>query len=151
MNWLPLIRVVPISLPTMFPRCKNNLPRIGEGWISEIQLYNLVKSIFPEAQHHATPEWLKPQHLDVFVRSKNLAFEYQGLQHFEPVEFFGGEEAFEKTKKLDERKRIICKANRILLIHWLYNEPINQEALVEKLNHLNIYENAQFNKSSNFM
>jgi len=114
-------------------RENHSLPRIGEGWISEMQLYNLVKTFFPEAQHHAIPSWLRPQHLDVFVPSKKLAFEYQGRQHFESVDFFGGEESFERTKKLDRRKMQKCKSNGVLLIYWRYDDPINQEVLAEKL------------------
>jgi len=114
-------------------RENHGLPRIGEGWISEMQLYNLVKNAFPEAQHHVTPEWLRPQHLDVFVPSKKLAFEYQGKQHFEPIDFFGGEESFERQKKLDRRKLQKCKSNGVLLIYWQYDEPINQQVLAEKL------------------
>lgn len=116
-------------------RENHGLPRIGEGWISEMQLYNLVKNTFPEAQHHVIPEWLRPQHLDIFVPSKKLAFEYQGKQHFEPVDFFGGEASFEKTKKLDRRKLQKCKSNGVLLIYWQYDESINQQVLAEKLRH----------------
>ena len=114
-------------------RDRHGLPRIGEGWISEMELYNLVKAIFPEALHHASPEWLKPQHLDVFVPSKKIAFEYQGKQHFEPVEIFGGEESFQRTIILDRRKMKKCKSNGILLLYWRYDEPISQEVFDEKL------------------
>jgi len=116
-------------------RKNHGLPRIGEGWISEMRLYNLVKTFFLEAQHHGTPNWLKPQHLDVFVPSKKLAFEYQGRQHFEPIDFFGGEESFKNIKKLDQRKMQKCKLNGTLLLYWRYNEPINREVLIEKLKH----------------
>ena len=111
----------------------HGLPRIGEGWISEMLLYSLVKEIFAEAEHHSSPEWLKPQHVDVFVPSKQLALEYQGRQHYEPVDFFGGEESFEGTKALDERKRRTCKANGVLLIPWRYDEPLTKEMLAKKL------------------
>jgi hypothetical protein len=114
-------------------RRNHNLPRIGEGWVSEMQLYNLVKTIFPEAEHHATPEWLKPLHLDVFVPSKKLAFEYQGKQHFEPIDFFGGEKAFKYTQKRDQRKRLKCHIKGVALIEWRYDEPINSEVLEAKL------------------
>ena len=117
-------------------RENHNLSRIGEGWLSEMQLYNLVKTIFPEAEHHATPEWLKPLHLDVFVPSKKLAFEYQGKQHFEPIDFFGGEEAFEYTQKRDQRKRLKCLSNKVTLVEWRYDEPIKSEVLETKLKSL---------------
>ncbi len=117
-------------------RENHDLPRIGEGWISEMQLYNLVKTIFPEAQHHATPEWLRPLHLDVFVPSKKLAFEYQGKQHFEPIEFFGGEDAFKYTQERDWRKKLKCSSSGTALIEWRYDEPINSEVLDAKLKFL---------------
>ncbi len=114
-------------------RVNHNLPRIGEGWLSEMQLYNLVKTIFSESEHHATPEWLKPLHLDVFVPSKKLAFEYQGKQHFEPIDFFGGEKTFKETQKRDQKKKLKCHSMRITLIEWRYDEPINLEVLKAKM------------------
>ena len=119
-------------------RDKHGLPRIGEGWVSEMQLYNLVKTVFAEVQHHATPEWIKPQHLDVYVPPKKLAFEYQGQQHFEPVEFFGGQESFESTVERDRLKAHKCKAKGVILIQWLYTEPIEQRTLMEKLRQVGV-------------
>lgn len=114
-------------------RDRHGIPRIGEGWVSETQLYRLVQGTFPDAEQHATPIWVRPQHLDVFVPSRTLAFEYQGKQHFEPVDFFGGQESFEKTVKRDKLKAQKCKANGVLLVQWLYGEPIDQPTLIEKL------------------
>lgn len=54
---------------------------------------------------HASPEWLKPQHLDVFLLEHLIAFEYQGIQHYSPVDFFGGQESFVKGIELDKRKK----------------------------------------------
>lgn len=114
-------------------RDKHGIPRIGEGWVSETRLYRLVQGIFPDAEQHATPIWVRPQHIDVFVPSRKLAFEYQGKQHFEPVDFFGGQESFENTVKRDKLKAQKCKANGVLLVQWLYDEPIDQPTLIEKL------------------
>lgn len=114
-------------------REKHGLPKIGEGWISEMKLYNLVKTIFPDVIHHASPDWLKPQHLDIYVPSKNLAFEYQGIQHFEPIDFFGGEEAFKLTIKRDRKKEEKCRVNNVRLIYWRYDEPIEKQLLIKKI------------------
>jgi hypothetical protein len=114
-------------------RDKHGIPKIGEGWVSEMKLYDLVKAVFPEVQHHAIPEWLKPQHLDVFVSSRKLAFEYQGKQHLEVVDFFGGQTSFESTVNRDRLKAKKCKAQGIILIPWLYTERIDQSILMEKL------------------
>ncbi len=110
-------------------REEHNLPRIGEGWISETQLFYLVKEEFEDATQHHSPEWLYPQHLDVFIPSKNIAIEYQGRQHFEPVDFFGGVETFQDNLKRDKRKKKKCKDNKVKLIEWHYETPINKENL----------------------
>ena len=43
--------------------------------------------------------------------------EYQGKQHSEPVEFFGGEEVFKETVKRDKKKKALCKKNNCELIY----------------------------------
>ena len=119
-------------------RENHGVPRIGEGWISETELFWLVQQTFPDAQQHASPKWLKPQHLDIFIHSKKLAFEYQGRQHYEPIEFFGGQEAFESTIKRDKLKARKCKKNDVVLILWKYTEPIDQSTLLAKLSQARI-------------
>lgn len=114
-------------------RENHGLPKIGEGWISEMTLFKLIESVFQDAQHHVNPAWLTPQHLDIFVHSKKLAFEYQGKQHYEAIDFFGGEDSFEKRKQLDDLKMKKCKSNEVILIHWRYDEPITKDVLDIKL------------------
>ncbi len=114
-------------------REKSNLPRIGEGWISEMKMFNLIKKYFLDAEHQANPDWIKPQHLDVYIPSKNIAFEYQGRQHYEPVDFFGGEDSFKNMNRLDKRKREKCKKNKVLLVEWKYTENIDYDELINKL------------------
>ncbi|NIM04544.1 MAG: hypothetical protein GTN65_02750, partial [Armatimonadetes bacterium] len=77
------------------------IPGIGEGWISEVELLNMVREILPEEEvvHQASPEWLGSQRLDIFIPSLRIAIEYQGRQHYEPVPFFGGDEGFRKTRE----------------------------------------------------
>lgn len=114
-------------------RVSLGLPRIGEGWISEMEMFNLIKMHFKDAKHHARPLWLKPQHLDVYIESQGIAFEYQGRQHYEPVEYFGGQESFKNTQVLDKRKKNLCKRNNVQLLYWKYDEPITKSLLLKKL------------------
>lgn len=95
------------------------MPKIGEFWISETRLYYAVKAKFEplEVKQHASPKWLGRQHLDVYIPKYNIALEYQGAQHYRPVEFFGGVEAFEKTKERDRIKKEKCEANNCHLIY----------------------------------
>jgi hypothetical protein len=122
-------------------RENHGLPKIGEGWISEMTLYQLIKSVFPDADHQVSPAWLAPQHLDIFVPSWNLAFEYQGKQHYEPVDFFGGIVSFERIKHLDDLKLKKCKSNNIYLIHWRYDEPLTKERLDLKMSFIKGIDN----------
>jgi hypothetical protein len=99
-------------------RGRLGLPRIGEGWVSETELFNLICGAFPGAKvvQHARPEWLSPQHVDVYLPDFGIGIEYQGAQHLEPVDYFGGEKAFAQQKRRDARKRRLCHQNRCLLV-----------------------------------
>lgn len=95
------------------------IPHVNEGWVSETKLYYEIRSAFSsdEVQQHSSPSWLGRQHLDIFLPKRKVGIEYQGLQHDEPVAYFGGVEAFEKQRARDERKRQLCKRNNISLIY----------------------------------
>lgn len=104
-------------------------------WISEIELYNHVRNLLPNERviHQARPEWLKPQTLDVYVPGLKLGIEYHGLQHYQPVEFFGGEEAFRKNKERDRQKAKICKENHVMLIYFCYDEEVGRQLIKERI------------------
>jgi len=111
------------------------IPRIGEGWVSEVELLNLVRDILPgeEVVHQASPEWLGLQRLDILVPKRKLAIEYQGRQHYEPVAFFGGEEGFLRTQERDRRKAQLCDENGVTLIYFRYDEPISREIVEARM------------------
>ena len=46
--------------------------------------------------------------------------EYDGKQHFEPIEYFGGLDGFNKTKKRDQIKNIYCGIHNIPLLRLPY-------------------------------
>lgn len=85
-----------------------NLPKIGEGWISETNLYYEIKEHFESeiVVQHGKPKWLGKQHLDIWLPKRNIGIEYQGDQHYYPVEFFGGEASLIKNKERDNRKKV---------------------------------------------
>lgn len=58
----------------------------------------------------------------IFENNNNLKclIEYQGKQHYEPIEHFGGEEQFIKQQFYDNKKRSFCKQNNISLIEIPY-------------------------------
>lgn len=62
-----------------------------------------------------------------------VAFEYQGEQHYEPIEIYGGEQGLLSRQRQDQRKRELCAANGVVLIEWKYSKPISRELLITEL------------------
>jgi hypothetical protein len=115
------------------------IPEIGaSGWISELALLDLLRSIWPNAKHQWRPWFLGRQSIDIYIPEINLAVEYQGQQHYEPVALFGGEEGFNNAQIRDERKRTLLEANSVRLLEWRYDATITREALVLKLYEMGI-------------
>lgn len=112
--------------------------RVPIKWKSEKAMFDVVFDLFPDAIYQYRPYWLTPQSLDVFVPSLNIAFEYQGIQHFKNIDYFGGEDAYKKRIELDEKKKILCKNNNVILIEWNYEESITKSILNKKLKSIGI-------------
>jgi len=100
--------------------------RVGEGRISETQLYKVVCRLYPDREvlRRHRPSWLEGLELDIHIPDLSLAFEYQGQQHFYPVEAWGGEEAFEALQERDSRKSRLCVENGVRLVAIDYTEPL---------------------------
>lgn len=64
-------------------------------------------------------DWLGKQSLDFYLPDYNIAIECQGIQHFEPVAIFGGEEEFNLILKRDINKNFLCHENGVRLIYLL--------------------------------
>ena len=77
---------------------------------------------------------IKPLELDFYIRNKNIAFEYDGEQHFDKdlcENVFGSN--FEELKKRDRKKDIICRDCGICLIRIKYSDKINKKLIKNKL------------------
>lgn len=111
------------------------LPAKGEGWINQTFLSRCVKTVFPgvEIVREASPSWLNGQRLDIYIPALNLAIEYQGEQHYFPLDHLDGEQGLKDRKEMDERKRVACMKEGVTLIEWRYDETISVESVAEKL------------------
>ena len=79
-------------------------------------------------------KWLGKQNVDFYLPRYNVAIECQGGQHFKPIEHFGGNDAFKKTRILDEKKKKLCKENNVKLLYYS-NLLEHKSFLGEKLYH----------------
>ena len=68
---------------------------------------------------------------DFYLPDFNVCIEFDGMQHFKPVEMFGGEEEFKKLKVRDEIKNKWCEVNGIELIRFNYLQQ--KEDIYEQL------------------
>ena len=100
---------------------------IKPKWKHELTLFHAVRKRHQDTLYQYRPDWLGRQSLDLFIPSLQTAIEYQGIQHYRPVDFFGGEEALLQRQELDRQKRTLCEENNVRLIEWPYSlEPTDR-------------------------
>ncbi len=100
---------------------------IKPKWKNELTLFHLLRKKYPDILYQYRPEWLGRQSLDLYIPSLRTAIEYQGIQHYHPVEFFGGEEALLARKDLDQLKKQLCLENQVRLLEWPYSlDPVEK-------------------------
>jgi len=116
-------------------REENQLPARGEGWVSQTHLANCVEQALPDYEviREASPDWLAPHRLDIFVPALHLAVECQGEQHFYPLDHWGGDQGLADRQAMDERKRDACRKAGVVLVEWSYDDPIGVEAVRDQL------------------
>ena len=68
-----------------------------------------------------------PLPFDFYLPDYNYCIEYDGVQHFEPIDYFGGQEAFERTVEHDNMKNEYCKNNGIELLRIPYFKNVEEE------------------------
>lgn len=109
------------------PTCKESE---GEKTIRRILLNNEVSFDcnyrFNDCKHK------KKLPFDFYIPKYNICVEYDGLQHYEPIEFFGGTKGFDELKKRDKIKTQYCIDNNIKLIRIPYTEFDNIEEVLKK-------------------
>lgn len=112
-------------------RVSKGIPKIGEGWVSETELFYKIKEYFSkvEVKQHGRTKWLGKQHIDIWIPKYRIGIEYQGEQHQKPIEFFGGEDGFIKNKERDERKKRLFKENNSSLVEVFPNYNFDEVVL----------------------
>lgn len=103
--------------------------KVGDGWIGESILFKIVQRLYPDKEviRHHRPDWLDGLELDIYIPDIELAFEYQGQQHYDPVKAWGGKKGLEKVKERDKKKRLMCFEKNVQLIIVDYTEPLTEK------------------------
>jgi hypothetical protein len=112
-------------------RAAMGIAAIGEAWVSETELLYRVRELLPNVEviAHGQPNWLGRQHIDIWIPAHGIGIEYHGLQHFQSVDFFGGEDAFQRVQERDNRKRDLCMKNGLRLVEIRYDLDVDESTL----------------------
>lgn len=110
-------------------------PKVGEGWLTETILYNIILMLFPrfEVVHHYRGAELQKLELDIWLPEIKVGIEYQGEQHYKVVEHWGGKEGLEKRIENDKKKKLLCKKLGYTLIEFKFSEDITEELVKKRM------------------
>lgn len=110
------------------PICKNSK---GEQIIIKILNDNNFSFVRQKEFYNCKDKKVLP--FDFYLPNQNLCIEYDGLQHFESVEYWGGIENLEYIQKHDQIKTNFCKDNNIKLIRIKYNRKLSSNDILKKI------------------
>lgn len=115
---------------TSCPKCKgSNGEKTIRFWLKENN-FNFIEQYGIEIKGHKL-------RFDFYLPDYDLYIEYQGEQHFKPVDFFGGEETFKKQQLYDKYKKDFAKEKLIEIkfdenILSKLNEQVTKNPLVQQ-------------------
>lgn len=114
---------------------------------NSIILYKILVSLFgkDDVEKEHTFDWLVNSetgyhmYCDYYIKSINLAIEYDGEQHFKRTRFFyKTDEAFDNQLKRDSLKNKLLLENNINLIRFKYSDSITKENVIKCINDLKV-------------
>lgn len=110
--------------------------KIGEGLVGESTLFKILDKIFNENIRikHYRQDVLEGLEIDYYISDLRIGIEFQGKQHFEPIEHFGGKEAYKKQIERDNMKKEICEKLGIKLLFVNYYDVIEESQVSSLLN-----------------
>lgn len=111
------------------------LKKRREKWIHEKHLFDIVKQLYGNyvVSFHYRAKWLEHLELDIFIEDLKMGIEYQGIQHYQVVEHWGGIDGLRQRQLNDTKKKMLCERYGVTLIYFDYTEPITNAYVKHKL------------------
>ena len=109
-------------------KCKESK---GEKIIRAYLMGNNIKFISQKRFKDCRDKYPLP--FDFYLPDYNTCIEFNGRQHYVPVELFGGQNQLNKQKKNDRIKMMYCDKNKIALIIIKHNENVGEKLINEIL------------------
>ena len=101
------------------PKCLNSK--------NEILIENMLKNnniIYEPQKTFIDCKLINSLPFDFYLPKYNICIEYDGEQHFKPINIFGGEKRFKKQVLTDKIKNDYCEKNKINLLRIKYNDKV---------------------------
>jgi len=111
------------------PSCKNSLM---ENYISKI-----LDNLNIRYERQKTFELCKNINklpFDFYLPDHNICIEYNGKQHYEPIDYCGGSETLKYIQNNDSIKKKFCDSNNIKYFEISYNEKNIDDLIKKELN-----------------
>lgn len=106
------------------PKCNESKgEKTITNWLNENNILYESQKRFSDCKN------IKTLPFDFYLPDFNIVIEYQGVQHYEPIEYFGGEEKFKNQVLRDNIKREYCKKSNIILFEISYCSDLNKELI----------------------
>lgn len=104
------------------PNCKISKGELKiKDWLDNDRIEYIQQQKFIDCKDKS------PLPFDFYLPEYNICIEYDGRQHYEIIELWGGLEGFIDTKNKDNIKNIYCQNNKIKLIRIKYSENIGNK------------------------
>lgn len=121
-----------ITPNTQYTICCPYCAKKSKSWGEEVVMMYLHEKNIVFFKEYRLNDFL----VDFFIPSRNTIIEYNGLQHYKPVEHFGGQESFIKQQERDMTLRQYCKEHNIRLIeipYTIYNKYDIKQYLAKEM------------------
>lgn len=106
------------------PVCEKHDPRMSKGVVKICEILENNNIEYQLEKRFEDCRNVKPLPFDFYIPKLNLCIEYDGQQHFMPIDSWGGNEAFKLTKHNDSIKTEYCSKNNINLCRIKFDEDI---------------------------
>ena len=110
------------------PICKSSKGELSiRKCLDNFKIEYIPEKYFPKCESQY------PLFFDFYLPNHNICIEYDGIQHFEPIEYWGGVKAYKSNINRDKIKNKYCYENGIKLIRIPYWEKDNIEYYLSKV------------------
>jgi len=122
------------QLPRYHYKTPPELTKISKGELKIQKFLDKNKINYIKQHTFLNCKYKKKLRFDFFIPTLNMCIEFDGIQHFKSIDYFGGKKSYDKICKNDKIKKEYCTSNNISLFRIKYTDFYNiNNILTEKI------------------